>query len=501
MRGLLEDSAADPASPPASFDSELLAFLRRHVDATRVNRSGWEALRRLNYAKAGVCVTGLHAEETAAHIVNLLKNAGVGFARRVNFGNYFDDVFTEGTVSGTRTLVVLIDGCEDTDALEGLDNQCAELGIPWIRARVDMELLTAELGPYFERGETACYKCFQNSRLAEQPPADRRNTLTTYGADRLMRRAWASIVASEAIYVMSRIGPMTTRGLVAHYNLTTWDVERLAVCRMPGCVDCRGPGASNQIGPTPVAVAYEDAVAFPSRHLLDPKSHQIHYHAHSLELAYQSKQYPSAPRFPLPVACEATLQTGDALNCVMRGSAVATEPLTLGRLAALLMFTAGLNGEGGQAHEKLRRWAPTGGNLGSVELYVAAEAVDGLESGIYFYQVHGHALARLSSMEAGKVAAFIDRAAPGRASVGAALMVFVAAYERVAQKYASFGYRVVQLDAGVAIAQMQAAANGLGLKVAIAHGWRCDVIADELRLIRSSELVTCAAHVCGGRYA
>jgi bacteriocin biosynthesis cyclodehydratase domain-containing protein len=499
-RGLLEDAAADPIPAPPSSDPDLLAFLRRHIDTTRVNRSGLEALHRLRCAQAGVCAAGAHAEETAAHFVEMLRDAGVGYVRQFDFGSDLRDVFPERTADAVRILVVLVECNENPELLEQLDNQCATLGIRWIRARLDVELLTADLGPYFERGETACYNCFAIANLDAPATRGRSERPQADDPDRLTRRVWADVVASEAIYLLSRVGPMATRGSVVRFNLSTWESERLPVCRLPGCTTCRGARADDQSRTVPVSLAYEDAVGFPSRHLLDPKSHQIHYHAHSLELAHQSKRYLSAPLISLPPASAIPLPTGDALKYVMDGSAGnASQTLTVGRLTALLLFTAGLHSHGSQPDGKLRRWAPTGGNLGSVELYVAAKAVEGLESGVYFYQADGHALARLRPMQTCEVAAFISRAAPGGDAAGA-LIIFAAAYHRIAQKYASFGYRVVQLDAGVAVAQMLAVGSGIGLKLAIADG-RNDVIAEDLDLNPSGELVTSAAHVYGSPYA
>ncbi len=281
------------------------------------------------------------------------------------------------------------------------------------------------------------------------------------------------------------------------YDLKTWDAQRLTVCREPGCIECRGRQAGARVAtPTPAALAFEEAVAFPSRHLLEPKSHQIHYHAHSIELGNQTKRYPSAERIPLPVASGLPYPTGDALKC-LTGSTAPTEPLTLERLAALLMLAGGLDRNARYPGRKLRRWAPTGGNLGSVELYVAAPAVTGLAPGVYFYQAHEHILVRITPvMDAGQVAAFIECAAPG-GEPAEALIVFAAAHHRVAQKYAAFAYRVVQLDGGVALAQMQAAGTGIGLQIAVAHHWHEDILLDRLDLVPFSEIVTGVARVKG----
>jgi bacteriocin biosynthesis cyclodehydratase domain-containing protein len=433
-------------------------------------------------------------------MTELLKRAGVGFVEQFDLGDNLRRVIPERSSDLAPLLVVVLEGNEEPDILNRLDDQCAALGVRWLRAKLDVERLTAELGPYFERGETACYRCFRNGDFQARDVESRRQRARSREPDELMRRAWADIVASEAIYLLSRIGPIVTRGTVVPYDLQTWEAQRLPVCRLAGCAPCRGDDVDNHTGPAPVALAYEDAVGFPSRHLVDPKAHQIHYHAHNLELAYQSKHYRSAPQFRLPAPSTLPLPTADAIACLVdRSVEHPTHPLTVARLATLLMFAAGLRSHASSSDGKLRRWSPTGGNLGSVEAYVVVKAVDGLESGLYFYQADENTLAFLRGMEMSEAAVFIAKAAPDAGDSGA-LIVLTAAYHRVAQKYGPFGYRVVHLDAGVAIAQLTAVGCGMGLKLALAD-CRNDFIEEEFELIPTGEMVTAAIHVYGGTNA
>ena len=495
-RGLLEDHEADPTELGA-VDPQLIGFLRRYVDATRVNRSGLQALHRLAAAHAAVSVTGQHTAKVTTHLEELLKKAGVGRVSQVALGTKLRDVFTDAANGGSRLLVVLTDGHEDNTQLEQMDDQCAAMGVPWLRASVNTGSLTADLGPFFERGETACYRCFAAADAGPASVVIEPETSCAEEDEGLITRVWADMLAAEAIYVLSRIAPMSGRGVVSRYDLRTWNAERLAVSRMPGCNACRGPQAGDQAGIAPTALAYEEAVGFPSRHLLDPKSHQVHYHEHCLELANQSKQYPSAERISLPAPTELPFPMCDALRCLMSETGAATEVLNLARLSSLLMFAGGLDRQAKLPYKKLRRWAPTGGNLGSVELYVAARSVAGLTPGIYFYQACDHTLVRIApAMNASDIAEFMGRAAPGGDSA-AALVIFAAAHHRVAQKYGSFAYRVVQLDAGVALAQMKATAKGLGLLATVAPKWQDEIIVNRLDLISYSEVVTGVAHING----
>ena len=504
-RGLLEDSAADPRDATDRFAPHSLAFFRRHVDATRVNRSGAEAFHRLSGAEAAVYAVGPHAETYAHFLSCTLLNAGVGSSSIVNSYSDLQRSFSAGAHPKARLLAVLIEGAEDTSELERLDDECAALGIPWVRAVVAPEMSTADLGPYFERGETACYRCFAEGNNGSERNEPGKQECVNGPAAYLHGRAWADMLATEVIYILSRIAPMATRNNVSRYNLSTWNAKSLRVHRQPDCVLCRGYKAqTNSIGKSTTSsatvLAYEDAVAFPSRHLLDPKAHQVHYRASNVELANQGKRYPSAERIPLPPGPELPPPAGDSLAHIMnRPNGDPPQRLTLPRLASLLLLTAGIDRRDGHTKSKVRRWAPTGGNLGSVELYIAVRDVEGLPPAIYFYQAHEHLLARLTHiMGDDEIDRFIQHAAPSKPSTGA-LLLFAAAHHRVAQKYGAFAYRLTQLDAGVAQAQTQVVANALGLSAGIAKSWSDDAIMSALDLVPFSEIITGVVYLDGSK--
>jgi SagB-type dehydrogenase family enzyme len=176
--------------------------------------------------------------------------------------------------------------------------------------------------------------------------------------------------------------------------------------------------------------------------------------------------------------------------------------LHLEALASLLLFS------GGVWPEELttaintvnpKRWAATGGNLGSVELYVVAHNVARLAPGLYFYQVHEHQLARISQGWGRREAAeFIRQAVDGTdRETPLALIISVAALYRVSQKYGPFAYRIINLDAGVALAQLQMVGSSLGLQTQLARRWADDVIAGELDLRELAEAVTGAMLIDG----
>jgi SagB-type dehydrogenase family enzyme len=306
----------------------------------------------------------------------------------------------------------------------------------------------------------------------------------------------------ETIYLLSRISFLATGLNVTRYNLRSWDTQRLRLPKLPGCPLCRP--ARNEMGMIEPAVLFEDAVSFPSRHLLDPKGHQMHYRASNLELAHEGKRYPGVEHIALPERSQLCKPTGETLEHLPGHSASVSAPtrlLDIPSLATLLLLSAGIKYTDGNKAHKLQRWSPTGGNLGSVELYIIAHNVAELAPGLYFYQPHEHALALLSSQEWRDGTDALMRQALDLAEseeLPDALIVLTAAHHRVLHKYGAFAYRIINLDAGVALGQMHMAASYLGLAARTLPRWADDVLADHLDLEDINEAVTAVCALRGG---
>ena len=452
-RGLLEDGVAEPESA----SSATVDFLRRHIDVTRVNANVGQALARLSNALVAVVAIG---DADAAPIRDALAASGAQRTVVHRLG--------EPLPEGATLVVALVEGDEAVEQLNDLDSNCAQLGIPWLRAAVDAGSHSAELGPYFLRGVTACYACYTMSRPART---------AAIAHDPLLTALWANMLALDATFAVSRIAPMAGGSHVVRYDLRTWTRAKAIVPRVPGCPHCR-PAPVSPSACIETAVAFEDAVAFPSRTLLDPKTHQVHYRTSNIELAKEGKRYPAAEKVALPELASLPQPTG-----------IVGARLDVHHLAALLMYTAGLKPrQPGPVNpgKPVQRWCPTGGNLGSVELYVAAYRVAGLDASIYFYQPHEHVLARV-----GGIQQVLEGPSPQAVILGAG------ALERVGRKYGPFAYRVVNLDAGVALAQLELVARELGLRAELADDWDDARVESVAGLERMVEAVTFVARLYG----
>jgi SagB-type dehydrogenase family enzyme len=185
------------------------------------------------------------------------------------------------------------------------------------------------------------------------------------------------------------------------------------------------------------------------------------------------KVYTDAAAVPLP-------RDVDVLAApTLRALAAPAPPaprLTLGALAALLYYTAGVTKKktypGGG--EVLFRAAASTGALYQTEAYVVAGEVDGLEAGLYHFCPGDFTLRRLRTGDLRAVVA--DAAAERAVAHRAATLVLSAIYWRNTWKYQARGYRHLFWDSGTMLANALAVAGALGLTPALVTGFVDDTI-------------------------
>ncbi len=134
-------------------------------------------------------------------------------------------------------------------------------------------------------------------------------------------------------------------------------------------------------------------------------------------------------------------------------------PVSLQELSFLLWAATGIQ-RTEQGYEF--RTAPSAGALYPIETYIAANNVEGLERGIYHYNIQDHALEQLKPGFFGQELA---ETALGQLMVAEAPVVFVwtAVFERSKWKYRQRAYRYMYLDAGFIGENLALAATGIGL--------------------------------------
>lgn len=134
-------------------------------------------------------------------------------------------------------------------------------------------------------------------------------------------------------------------------------------------------------------------------------------------------------------------------------------PLGLQEISQLLWATQGTTG---QIQQIELRAAPSAGALYPNETYVVVQAIDGMAEGVYHYDIRAHALGMLAE---GDYSEELAQACLGQTWLSKAGAVFVwgAVVARCAWKYQNRAYRYLYLDAGHLGAQLQLAAQALGL--------------------------------------
>jgi SagB-type dehydrogenase family enzyme len=177
-----------------------------------------------------------------------------------------------------------------------------------------------------------------------------------------------------------------------------------------------------------------------------------------------SKTYPDVPRVALPPLAPSREPAAgtDLFDVLSRRRSVReyeAPPLDLEELGGLLWAAAGVTArQNGFAF----RTAPSAGGLFPIEHYVVANAVTGLEPGVYHYVVLDEAL---ELVRAGDHRLSVARAALDQAIAAEADAVFVwtAVLERSRWKYGQRFGRYVFLDAGHIAQNVALAAVALGL--------------------------------------
>jgi SagB-type dehydrogenase family enzyme len=443
VSGLLQDGPA--GVEVESIPSEVADYLGRNLDTTRVNCSRNEACERL----VGTRVLLAGPEALTDRLRAELAAAGVN--AQAWSGS------PEGL--GMGDLVVAVSN-GDTEALAELDEVCGKAGINWLHTAVGER--TIEVGPLFNARHTCCYRCFAEGRSepAGEPSAVR-------------VASWAGLTATEVVHLLSRVGQTPAVSGSMMFELVDWTQWMVGAYRRPGCPRClptEGPAGADG---SALAHVYEQAVEFPPREWLNPKDHQAHYRPANRHLQQYNKEYLAAPRI--------------ALNGGQPGAAPG---LTMADLSALLRRAVGLRDPGPSAGPgQVSRWAPTGGNLGSVQAYLLAREVTGLDRAWYYYQRGDHSLARIRAVSAvdDEAAAVCPVLAPRRP---AALIVLTGDLGVLAAKYHDFAYRLLCLDAGVALAQLAALSDEYGLTVQFADRWDDTALSEALRVEASVEPVT-----------
>lgn len=461
--GLLQDG-------PATVDSPIAVLLARLLDTTRVNANVGGALRRL--ATARIETYGPAAIRAALVAEFRLLGMSTGQSSSDSSASGLEHPSGQRGAEGTTLAVVWVSGDDDQPAAAAARRfRERGIGVLMVGGRQGQIVF----GPYSAADYGACVDCYLAQATFPVPHVDTGQSVDA-GPVHDTALAAAALVAIEAVALIARVGtPMSLRGRV---QVDLWEGRTGSqyLAPRPGCPTCGDPDVEMQ--PPPVAYQYETSVAFPPRRLVNPRDHQHHFEASNVALQFDSKDYPGLPMLEFDGADLLAPDQRESLN----------DSVSLGQLGVLLAGACGLKESGTSRQQKLRRWAPTGGNLGSPTAYLFARNVAGLPAGAYAYVPLGHRLA------------YVGPGLPsGVPSAGAAVtIVFTGALMRVAKKYRTFAYRVIHLDTGVALSHLLLLSRRAGLEFVNVGQWDDNALLKGLAVDRELEAVTAVVQI-GGR--
>jgi SagB-type dehydrogenase family enzyme len=172
------------------------------------------------------------------------------------------------------------------------------------------------------------------------------------------------------------------------------------------------------------------------------------------------KKYPDAKKVDLPPP---VVQGGPGLWEVLRTRrsirAYTRDSMRLDELSQILWAAQGITAS--VADHKLRT-APSAGALYPIETYLLINRVNGLEPGLYHYDIETHQLdiLKLGDYSREVRAGALDQQIAERASV---VFIWSAIFQRSKWKYLQRAYRYIFLDAAHIAQNLALAVEGLGL--------------------------------------
>lgn len=158
------------------------------------------------------------------------------------------------------------------------------------------------------------------------------------------------------------------------------------------------------------------------------------------------------------------------------------QAMTQEELARVLYYSYGIT-------DKRRNWraVASGGGLYPLEIYVLPVNVEGLENGVYHYNIEHNCLDTISRG---------DRLAEIKECIwfedihvddAAALFIVTAIFERSTLKYQDRGYRMILMEAGEVAQNMTLVANSYDLGVCLVGGFHDNIVSKILEIDGSYE--------------
>ncbi len=171
------------------------------------------------------------------------------------------------------------------------------------------------------------------------------------------------------------------------------------------------------------------------------------------------KSYEDKPVTKLPDPAFKGLTLEEAIKARRSERDYSGKTMSIEELSHLLYAASGITGK---SDAQPLRAAPSAGALYPVETYAVVNNIEGLQMGLYHYNVREHALELLKEGNyRGKIThCALDQEMAGQANV---TIILTAVFERTTWKYDERGYRYVYMEAGHISQNIYLQATSLGL--------------------------------------
>jgi SagB-type dehydrogenase family enzyme len=448
-------------------------------------RDGAQAYQKLRASQVVLLDSGRSSGQVQ-RLRDLLRETGIEQATILSW----DALVSRGSGVLRSAPSLLVSACfvgDDRQLNADLDRWCHENRQSWVRAVVDSQRHYADIGPFFDDAYP-CYNCF----LAIHDDQSARSNEADAGQENLHAEFLLSLLAVEIVYRLSSIGPSVVERGFQRLDLRDSSIQNLRWAPVPGCPRCRPIAAESalfpQRGKIDTGVLFEDYLGLQTRPRV-PAGTEERLTEIGVELGRQFPRLSNCPRIDLP-RVQKTSEVFPRTNPAETGS---RQSISIEDLSVMLCLTAGLRSTD---DKKVRRWAATAGNLGSVEAFLVVRDVSRLPPGVYFYQPEDHSLGLFRSDKLFDVAGFMREIVRCDCrSLPDVLILFSGVLQKLAQKYSHFAYHLLYLDAGVALSQLHYVARSLNLSSRTLLRCADDVIEQRLNFCPGQRLFTAAASI------
>lgn len=199
------------------------------------------------------------------------------------------------------------------------------------------------------------------------------------------------------------------------------------------------------------------------------------------------KEYPRFRKIELP---KNFLNLGDFENTLNSRHSTREYDLqkyfTLEEFSTLLYYSAGVKPSAAADPSLVRRYYPSGGARYPLEVYLGIQRVDGIEPGIYHYNVKEHFLEALATepeyLESLKEGLYYPWSREA-----AVIFLITAVWDRNMMKYQDRGYRIILMEAGHMAQNLALAAAALGIGCCNSVGFHNQRIEEVLDIEQEDE--------------